>query len=80
MTAMSASNDIVLQKIAEYLDKKPEAASTPAAGQEQTMASMLAAFEEMASTSRQQLQKQDEMISHLRDQVDNSQRLLNVYS
>jgi len=80
MTAMSTSNDIVLQKIAEYLDKKPEAASTPAAGQDQTMASLLAAFEEMASTSRQQLQKQDEMITHLRDQVDNSQRLLSAYS
>jgi hypothetical protein len=44
------------------------------------MASLLAAFEEMASTSRQQLQKQDEMIQHLRDQVDNGQRLLSAYS
>jgi hypothetical protein len=80
MTAMSTSNDIVLQKIAEYFNKEPEATPAPATGQDQTMASMLAAFEEMASTSRQQLQKQDEIIQHLRDQVDNGQRLLSAYS
>ena len=77
---MSTSNDALLQKLAEYFDKKPEPIVAQVPGQDQTMSSLVAAFEEMASTSRQQLQKQDEMIQHLRDQVDNGQRLLSAYS
>ena len=80
MSTMSTSNDALLQKLAEYFDKKPEPIVAQVPGQDQTMSSLVAAFEEMASTSRQQLQKQDEMIQHLRDQVDNGQRLLSAYS